>query len=314
MKKFIGITFLLGMAVIVLNSCNELWKDPSKENATGHVTVKITDAPFPADFVEAALVTIDRVELRKAGSKCPGSPVTAQNGNKGNAKGNAHAYKHSYGDLEFDCDSGFVTIATDSVELNLFELRNGVTEILANAELPVGEYDMIRLHVVDATIVLDDGTSFPMKVPSGNTSGLKIKLSPSLVVNDSEETEILVDFDLSRSFIVKGNAKSKKGIQGFIFKPVIRAVQESQAGLLRGFVYEGDEIPVPGATVSVILGNDTITSAITSEIGTYKILGLPAGTYNVVCEKEGYAKQETAGVVITERKSTTQNILLVKNP
>ena len=148
----------------------------------------------------------------------------------------------------------------------------------------------------------------------GNSSGLKIKLDTPLVVDENEGTEILIDFDLSRSFIVKGNGKSKKGIMGFIFKPVCRAVQESKAGVLKGFVYETPNIPVPGATVSVIQENDTITSAVTSEGGTYKILGLPAGTYTLACEKEGYATQTIPDVVISETKSTTADILLVKNP
>ncbi len=305
MKTIIRFTFLLGIAAMVLNSCDDL--NDGNKNATGSVMVKITDAPFPADFVESALVTIDRVELRNADGECPGFELAAQDGDRGDSK------QYRYGDKEYSCDSAFVAISVDNVELNLLELRNGVTEILANAELPVGTYDMIRLHIVDAKIVLDDQTTFPLKVPSGNASGLKIKLEPSLVVSENEGSEILVDFDISRSFIVQGNSKSKKGIMGFIFKPVCRAVQESNAGVLKGFVYENPDVAVPGAMVSVIQENDTITSAITSEGGTYKILGLPAGTYTLACEKEGYATQTVTEVVVSEGKSTTEDILLVKN-
>ena len=148
MKMIIKLTFLLAIAAMVLNSCNDLKDDNG--NATGNVTFKITDAPFPADFVEAALITVDRLELRKAGGDCPGVPQTEQSENDEDEN------SHSYGNMEFNCDSGFVSIPLESTELNLLELRNGITEVLANAELPVGEYDMIRLHIVDAEIVLDD--------------------------------------------------------------------------------------------------------------------------------------------------------------
>ncbi|MDX9883693.1 MAG: DUF4382 domain-containing protein [Prolixibacteraceae bacterium] len=314
MKKIIGITFLFAITAIAFISCNDLINSDN-ETATGNVTVKITDAPFPADFVEAAWITIDRVDLRKAGGECPGIQMKtqAQVGNMGKSKGDSHSNAHAYGNMEFDCDSGFVTISVDTVALNLFELRNGVTEVLANAELPVGGYDMIRLHIVGAEIILNDGAVFPLKIPGGDTSGLKIKLDDPLEVRENEGTELLVDFDLSRSFIVMGNSKSRKGIQGFIFKPVCRAIQESKAGVLKGFVYEEPKLAVPAATVFVVKENDTISSAVTSEGGMYKILGLSAGTYTLSCEKEGYVKQTITDVTISEGKSTTQDILLVKN-
>lgn len=55
------------------------------------------------------------------------------------------------------------------MEINLLELTNGVTELIADLE--VGTYDEIRLHAVDAKVTLKDGLDYYLKIPSGSCSG-----------------------------------------------------------------------------------------------------------------------------------------------
>jgi hypothetical protein len=40
--------------------------------------------------------------------------------------------------------------------------------------------------------------------------------------------------------------------------------------------------------------------------------GLPAGTYKLVCEKEGYVTKTIEQVIVKARETTTQNITLTK--
>jgi hypothetical protein len=51
-------------------------------------------------------------------------------------------------------------------------------------------------------------------------------------VTTSLTQDVMLDFDLSRSFVVQGNPDTPAGIQGFHFKPVVRAVNVSDAGSL----------------------------------------------------------------------------------
>ena len=136
-------------------------------------------------------------------------------------------------------DNFFVINLEENSTFNLLELSNGITTIIGEAEIPTGEYNEIRLHIVDAGIVLTDGTVFDLKVPSGDTSGLKIKIRPSLFIVNDAVSEVLLDFDVSRSFKSKGNFKDNKGkkkVNGFNFKPVVRAVNLTEAGEISGLV------------------------------------------------------------------------------
>jgi hypothetical protein len=45
--------------------------------------------------------------------------------------------------------------------------------------------------LVDAGILLKDGTDYNLKVPSGSASGLKIKFDTALEVVEGEEAEVL---------------------------------------------------------------------------------------------------------------------------
>jgi hypothetical protein len=123
-----------------------------------------------------------------------------------------------------------------------------------------------------------------------------------LVVNEGEDYELLLDFDVSRSFLVKGNPK-KNDIKGFMFKPVIRASNMALTGSLSGLVREDadDEFVIKNARIYVISTEDitdTIASGKSNKQGLYKIIGLPANSYNVSCEKDGY--ENTAGTESVE--------------
>ncbi len=273
-----GTAFMLLLGLMM--SCNNLSEDELglENQGKGTVVFKITDAPFPVDLVEEANVTIDWIELHK-------NPTEGL-------------------DEEAIDEEEVILIELEEAETyNLLELRNGLTASMAEIDVPAGAYAEIRLHVVDAGILLKDGTTHNLKVPSGDASGIKIKLEPALDVVEGLQAEVLIDFDLSRSFVMRGNPNNNNG---FIFKPVVRAVANVQtaAGEISGTVTYDDGSPIGEASLTLFQEDEQITSAITEvEDGFYSMPGILPGTYIMLLEVGDYSKEVPVTVearVITE--------------
>src|SRR3989337_2948406 len=102
----------------------------------------------------------------------------------------------------------------------------------------------IRLVVSSGYIKLEDERSFDLKVPSGSESGIKVFPDPPIEVNGGLTTDLILDFDVSRSFIPIPNAETKVDkITGFNFHPVIRVVNNSSVGSISGTVYNNNDTP-----------------------------------------------------------------------
>lgn len=280
---------LLAAVSMLATSCDQM--SDSGNGGKGSVVISLTDAPFPAGLVDQALVTIDKIEIR----------AVAPEATTESEKDNATLYTVLY--------------EGEGKEFDLLDLQNGVTAELLSYELEAGSYDMVRLHVASAQVILKDGKgTFDLKVPSGSSSGLKIKISPELVIEEGIESEVLLDFDVSKSFVVQGNAKTPAGIKGFLFKPTLRAMCQKYSGIIAGKVVENETTPIVEAHVQIYAaGADTVySSALTDKSGMYKLTGLPAGTYKMVCEKDGYKATTVEQVVVKARETTTQNVTLSK--
>lgn len=293
--KLPGILILLFSGLIFGCSDNLTNEDESGnpvKSGKGTVVLKLTDAPFPADSVAEANVTIDWIRLLETET----DEIEEEEGDKSEPSSIL---------LELEGDTTF----------NLLELSNGVTAVLTeDDEVPTGIYKEIRLHIVDAGIVLKDGTEFDLKVPGGSSSGLKIKVEPYLEVEEGAYSEVLLDFDVSRSFVMRGNMKHGIGkVNGFIFKPVVRAVAqvESNAGEISGFVTDTAENAIENAQLTLLtVGEDTITSAQTDEDGYYAMIGVLAGDYTLHCEKDEFISQGES-VSVEAGEITTQDFILI---
>ena len=268
-KLILLLGLIVGFAVSCTND-DDLSKNP---DGKGTVSFLVTDAPFPTDLVAEANVTIDKIEIRKADES----------------------------EGEDSEGSTFVIVSEETMEFNLLDLRNGVTAELTNVELDAGSYDQIRLHVVDASVVLSDeaSTTFDLKIPSGSSSGLKIKIKDGLIVQDGGFSTVLLDFDVSQSFVVQGNPLTKAGIKGFIFKPVIRAVVEEATGSIEGHITVGDSLAIGSATVEFYEMDSLITSALTDSTGFYAAIGLSLGEYDLKVLADGYVEAEEEDVAVT---------------
>jgi len=285
-------TFIV-LASLFFLGCSE---DLSTEENMGRLTVHLTDAPFPYDLIAEANVTIFKVEARYKGDSMEGDENTEDDGNS------------------------FIVLMEEERDFNLLSLTNGITETLADIDVPAGSYDLIRIYVKGVNVVLKDESKYDLKVPSGEQTGIKVFIKPSIVVSGELSSDLLLDFDVGRSFIPKGNIKNISGINGFNFKPVIKASNMSFAGTLTGLVstmMEGEIIGLENATVSVFETGttvDPIMTAPTDENGNYTVMGLNAGSYDVMVELEGYESQIVEEVTIVAGNKIIQDFDLVPVP
>ncbi len=273
MKKLIFSVFAIALTAF-FTACNKT----SDNSGNGQLVIKVTDAPFPIDMVESAMITITKVEIRKAGD--------------GISDGNP-----------------FMVLLEDTVTFDLLDLRNGVTDELLDMEIPAGSYNLLRLYVEEATLKIKDGDTYKVKVPSGQQTGIKIFVSPGLNVIGGLTTELLLDFDLSNSFVVRGNFDSPHGINGFIFKPVIRAVNNTTAGRIIGMVTDTSKVKLGNAQVWV--KQDTIIAkSFTDTLGHYALIGLPAGKYSIFATKENYDTVGYSDVNVVAGNLTIKDFML----
>jgi len=274
--KRLFFTVIAAAFVLVFYGCNKTIDTDSP----GRLIIKVTDAPFPVDYVESATVTITKVEIKKAGDGvCDGTP--------------------------------FLVLSEDTVTFDLLELRNGVVDDLVNIEVPAGEYDQIRLYVDQAGLKIKEGGDYCVKVPSGKQTGIKIIIHPGLFVEGGLTSEVLLDFDLSRSFVMRGNLHKPSGINGFIFKPVIRAVNCTTAGRIEGMVTDTASVKIKEASVWV--EQDTVVATAAADtMGYYAIIGLPAGTYSVFATKEDYDTVSFDDIKVVAGNRTIVDFVLTK--
>ncbi|MFZ2340323.1 MAG: DUF4382 domain-containing protein [Bacteroidales bacterium] len=270
--KRIFLTFLTAAFMLFFAGCDKT------NDGNGRLVVNITDAPFPVDLVESAEVTITKVEIRKAGDgicdECP-----------------------------------FEVIWEGSEIFNLLDLRNGVVAELLDLEIAAGEYDLLRLYVDEASLKVKDGETYTVRVPSGSQTGIKIFINPVLVVEGGITTEMILDFDLSNSFVMQGSMNSPAGIRGFHFKPVIRAVNNSVAGRLEGKVTDKNGAKIKEA--SIVVKQDTVVAtAVADTLGYYAVIGLPSGVYSVIAAKENYDTLKVEDVIITSGNRKVLNLEL----
>jgi hypothetical protein len=263
------------IGIVLLTS---LFQCTSKNNESGIVKLTLTDAPFPADMVQEAMVTIFKIEIRNAA----------------------------------DSVSSFLNLSSEEQPFNLLELSNGITATIAELEIPSGKYNQIRLYVKDASVKLTDGTVYDLKIPGGFESGVKLLLKPAVEITDGDTTELILDFDVSKSFKVQGNPDSPAGIKGFIFSPVVRTMTASVSGSISGTVSDEDNNKIKNASISIITQDSVLTSTFTNGAGKFKLIGIEKGTYNLQVEKEGYITSLIENIDIKAGQLTNQNIVLVK--
>lgn len=198
------------------------------------------------------------------------------------------------------------TLETELDEVDLLELTDGVSALLAEEDVAAGTYVQLRLIVAEASVELKEGWTFAdgsteqsLQVPSGMQTGIKLVLGggDGETVEEGGTTSLVVDFDADRSFVLQGNPDSPAGLQGVLFKPVVRVVNADDGGAsIAGTVTAPEGVSVEGLAVQAVPegagsqeengeeGQTEEAQAITEEDGSYTIHFLEPGTYGVTVE------------------------------
>jgi hypothetical protein len=269
---------------LVLAACSGSGGNGGGADGFGFLTLEITDAPIDHALVEEAVIWVDRITINRESSADEGD----------------------------DGDDGWLTLYEGTpVEISMLELTNGITRVLLSAErLPAGEYGQIRLRVTDAHIELVNGNLYTtddgsLHLTSQGTSGFKVFVEPPLEVRDGVDEDLLLDIDLSKTFRPVP-ANDPLNANTFHMHPVIRAVQLDGTGELTGVVTMNDGMggfsPVEMASVYVLPPgetdlDDSIASTATDANGNYTVLGVPAGTVDVLARKDTLSALEPAVVI-----------------
>ena len=220
-------SLFLLVGLIAFYSCN----DNAKESTS--LTIKLVDKP--ADFAEVNIEVIG---------------VSINYGSEND-------------------DSGWQELETSTGVYNLLELTAGNEVLLVSNEIPSGSISQIRLLLGDEknTVVEKSGESFPLVTPSGQSSGVKIKLNQTF--EGGIDYTIILDFDAARSVV--------NNPQKYILKPVINASMEALNGAIKGSVD-----PIDAAVVIYAIQElDTIASTFLDDAGAFMFRGIPEGAYDI---------------------------------
>jgi hypothetical protein len=150
---------------------------------------------------------------------------------------------------------------------DLLQYSNGLDTLIATTTLPAGNVSQIRLLLGTNNSVTKNGVTYPLTIPSGSESGLKLQIHQEIV--GGVTTIILLDFDAGRSIVEQGNGS-------FHLKPVLRTVVQGIDGAIHGTID-----PAFAAMAYAINGADTFTGSIALPSGEFLISGVPAGNYTV---------------------------------
>jgi hypothetical protein len=109
--------------------------------------------------------------------------------------------------------SSWSDMSTRAGIYNLLALQNGLDTLISEGTFPAGKITEVRLVLGDDNSIKSGGTVYPLTVPSGSESGLKIKLNKTL---SGPLDSVVIDFDAALSVHSEED--------GFKLRPVIRVM------------------------------------------------------------------------------------------
>ncbi|HEX9828593.1 MAG TPA: DUF4382 domain-containing protein [Bacteroidota bacterium] len=192
-----------------------------------------------------------------------------------------------------DSASGWVVVNSTPATYDLLDLRNGASAVLGDASLSAGHYTQIRLILGAGCNVVVGGVTFNLIVASGTETG--VKLNHQFEIVSGETYELTLDFDASRSIVLTGALQ-------YTLKPTIRVQANQTSGSISGTVLPLDA----SVMVWTIAGSDTVSTA-PAEDGSFKLMALPEGSYDVRFEPENatYADTTISGVAVVKGQTTS---------
>ncbi len=195
---------------------------------------------------------------------------------------------------------GWQAIETNSGIYNLLELTNGRDTIVAVDELPSGFISQIRFVLGENNKIVVEGDTLPLKIPSGQQSGLKLNLHHEL--GPGLSYSVLIDFDAASSIVETGENK-------YLLKPVLKVIALGTDGSIRGQLE-----PQVFAQVYAIneFSHDTL-GVFTNDNGRFLISGLKEGNYRVeIWPLSPYAMQSFNHVKVINGVISDSGIIVLR--
>jgi hypothetical protein len=109
-------------------------------------------------------------------------------------------------------NGGWTTLTTTAGVYNLLDFQNGVDTTIATGAIPGGQVKEIRFVLGNNNTIMVDSVIYPLTIPSGSESGLKIKVGKNM---RGSLDSLVVDFDAALSIHQTGTGK-------YMLKPVLK--------------------------------------------------------------------------------------------
>lgn len=254
-------------ATLLISACN---KDNNATNTSGQATMKfnLTDAPALYDAVN---IDIQEVEVHVSNTGDPNN-------------------------------EGWIAMTNIQPGIyNLLDFTNGLDTLIAYGDVPAGKVSQIRLILGTQNSVVVNGVSKELKTPSAQQSGLKLKVNYTLEAGIVYE--FWLDFDASRSIVVKGNG-------GYSLKPVIRVFTTSTTGSIDGYI---SPVAASSAVLAYNVAGDSASAISNSNTGYFLLSGLNPSTYTVEFDPIApYTARDTMGINVTTGVVTHLDTISIK--
>jgi uncharacterized membrane protein len=111
-----------------------------------------------------------------------------------------------------DDSTGWINLTTKAGIYNLLGFQNGVDTLLAQQIVPANMLKEIRFVLGSNNSIKIGNDVFPLTIPSGSESGLKIKVNRKL---NAKLDSLIIDFDAALSILQTGTGEYK-------LKPVLK--------------------------------------------------------------------------------------------
>lgn len=250
------IATLLIVPALIFSSCDD--DNASELDGTGTARLEATDAAVDAENITGVFLSVDEAQF-------------IANGQVRNS-------------ITFDFPE----------EFNLMDFQNGNTHFLGEAELQAGAYEEVRLILTSANqayVQFEDQTKSQINVPSGSTSGYKIKGDFEILADGT--TELVADVDLRKALVKRGNGE-------FNLRPTARLIAKSTTGKIEGNVNDQSMQNADKVVVYAYLEgtfnesemsepadgearfDNAVNSATVDAFGNFTLAFMPEGDYELV--------------------------------
>ena len=275
-------SLFLSFVVILFVSCQEPEEIPEPES--GRILLRLTDAPFPHDLVSQVNVTFSKVAVLPASTDHKDADLTQQ-----------------------------MEISKIPLSVNLLQLTNGITITMANTDVLEGDYKGLKLFISKASIRLRDSRVFDLNLGTRNGKHYELFVPVNLEIQAGLTKDLLLDFDVSRSFIPRYSTDSRSDIAGFLFNPTVKLSDAYNSGSITGIITSSLENKISrleGAQITILSAGSVVTTTFTDFSGMYTVLGLDPGNYDIQVDMKGYDTQMMSNVLVRSQEQTKQGVLL----